>query len=58
MLGDMLGLRLVLDFLSGAAAGAARNAGAVLDARRTALAEVDSVVARLQRQVAAHQPAA
>ena len=54
----MLSLRLVVDFLVGAGAGAARNAGAVLDANRTALAEVDNVVARLQRQVAAPQPAA
>jgi hypothetical protein len=56
MLHDMLSLRLVFDLLGGT--GAARNAGVVLDAHRTALAEVDSVVARLQRQVAAHQPAA
>ena len=38
--------------------GAARNAGAAIDLHRKVLAEVDSAVARLQRHVAAQQPAA
>ena len=49
-------VHVALDLLG--SAGAARNAGSVLDAERTALAEVDSVVARLQRHVPAVQPAA
>ncbi|HVM55562.1 MAG TPA: hypothetical protein VM262_20425 [Acidimicrobiales bacterium] len=49
-------LLLRLDLL--APTGAARNAGAALDAERQALAEVDSVVGRLHRHAAVTRPAA
>ena len=48
---------LRIDFL-GSAAGAVHNARSVLEADRVALAEVDSVVDRLQRHVAAVASAA
>jgi hypothetical protein len=56
MLRDMWSMRTVAELFS--PTGAARNAGAAIDAHRNALAEVDSVVARLQRHVAAERPAA
>jgi hypothetical protein len=57
MLRDMWSMRSVVEVFS--PAGAARNAGAAIDADRDALAEVDSVVARLQRHAAAaDRPAA
>jgi hypothetical protein len=40
------------------ASGAARNAGSALDAHRDALAEVDSLVARLQHHASSMRPAA
>ena len=56
MLLDMWRWQTLFDFLG--SAGAAHNAGAALDAHRTALAEVDSAVARLQRHAPAVRPAA
>ena len=56
MLLDMWRWQTLFDFLG--SAGAANNAGAALDAHRTALAEVDSAVARLQRHAPAVRPAA
>ena len=47
---------LRLDLLS--PTGAVRNVAAVLDAQVLAMAEVDSVVARLHRHAAAERPAA
>jgi hypothetical protein len=56
MLVAMWRMQMLFDFVG--SAGAARNAGSVLEAHRTALAEVDSAVARLQRHAQAVRPAA
>jgi hypothetical protein len=49
-------VQLVFDLLG--PRGAAANAASVLDAHHTAMAEVDSVVARLHRHAMVRQPAA
>jgi hypothetical protein len=56
MLLDMWWIRSAIELLG--SAGAARNAAAAIEAHRNDLAEVDSVVARLQLHAAAERPAA